>query len=198
MRRAGAFVSAVLLAGCASAPQTVHECAYVSNDREPERSQLSARGDCGELSEGGIALAPEHLAALWFDDDGLGAVYAAQRVFLVAPSGRSVETLVYDNGPDFPSEGLVRAVSGGKVGFVDSSLEFRIPARWDFAFPFSGGYAVVCNGCVSIPVDEHRAMEGGRWGVIDRTGRVVVPVEHTKEGLEAGAAYRALVEPATR
>ena len=187
----------VVLLACAGAPAAALDCVYAA--AEPA-AELAPRGDCGRISAGGIELSPRHLAALHFDAEGLGRVYAASRVFYVLASGRSAEVLLVDNGPDDFRDGLARGVAGGKVGFVDRSLAFRIPARWDHALPFERGHAVVCDGCVELEVEggEHRVREGGRWGLIDRAGRIVVPVEHTKEGLAASAAYRALVEPATR
>ncbi len=74
------------------------------------------------------------------------------------------------------SKGSPRTIVGGKVGFLDRKLRRVIAPQWDFAFPFRGGRAVVCNGCRAVPGDEHHRITGGLWGSIDRRGRTVVPV----------------------
>ena len=70
------------------------------------------------------------------------------------------------------SEGLLMVKSGSRFGYVDEEGELVIPARWEQARIFRGGYAFV--------------MAEGRWGIIDRTGNVVVEprwdqVEYTRE-----------------
>ena len=97
--------------------------------------------------------------------------------------------LPFDNGPDYFVEGLARTIRDGKVGFVDDRLELVVPRRWDFAFPFEKGLARVCSGC-SIERDEadsHGSLSGGAWGMIDRAGRIVVPVEHELESLSSAS-----------
>ena len=49
---------------------------------------------------------------------------------------------------------------------------------WDFAWPFSGGYSLVCQGCTVRQAGEYGVVVGGKWGAIDKTGRVVVPVAY--------------------
>jgi hypothetical protein len=188
------FVALVALA-CNRPLDAVLNCVYVPRASEVNpHPELSPQGDCGRLSEGGITLDSKHLAALNFEPDGLGYVWADSRIFYVAPSGKSVETVVVDSGPDYFSEGLARGIAGGKIGFINAALEFEIAPAYDFAFPFRDGYAMVCNGCVSVEVDggEHHAKVGGLWGVIDLSGRVVIPLEHSKNGLTSSPAYNAL------
>ncbi len=92
-------------------------------------------------------------------------------------SGRRLATILrFDNGPDYAVEGFIRYKDGSKIGFVDEACKIRIGAARDFAFPFSDGLAVVCEGCRSQSDGEHEMMTGGQWGYIDRTGRVVVPL----------------------
>jgi hypothetical protein len=83
--------------------------------------------------------------------------------------------LTFDNGPDYVSDGLMRYVEGPKVGFVDEACRIRIRAVWDFAFSFSEGLAVVCQGCRSQPIGEHSVVVGGRWGYVDKRGIAVIP-----------------------
>ena len=102
-------------------------------------------------------------------------------------SGRTAPALMYDNGPDYFVEGLARSPRDGKVGFVNEHLELVVPREWDFAFPFDGGAARVCTGCAIRREEghEHSEVVGGRWGYVDREGRVVVPVVHARDELPA-------------
>jgi len=116
-------------------------------------------------------------------EGGPHAVLVEGELYFALASGRTAPALPFDNGPDNFVEGLARTVRDGKVGFVNEKLEVVVPREWDFAFPFEGGAARVCTGCsiVHEDGDEHGTVQGGTWGVIDREGRVVVPVVHDRE-----------------
>lgn len=105
------------------------------------------------------------------------AAVVGSTLYYLNGAGRSAPVLSYDNGADYFEEGLARTVRGGKVGFIDHDLRERIEPAWDFAFPFSNGFALVCQGCRGHSVGEHEERRGGRWGYINRDGEVVVPVE---------------------
>jgi hypothetical protein len=147
------------------------------------------------LPDGALALRPEVLAALAEADGEDGPDVHSLRVdgrwvFALA-SGATAPALPFDNGPDYFVEDRARILVDGKVGFVDPALDVAVPATWDFAFPFDGGVARVCTGCASAPVaegDEHLEVRGGRWGLVDRRGRVVVPVVHDRDDPAATAA----------
>jgi hypothetical protein len=82
---------------------------------------------------------------------------------------------IYDNGPDYISEGLSRYVDKGKIGFVNIKGKVIIPAAYDFVSPFEDGKAQFCNGCKSIQEGEHSYMDpkSGVWGTINKKGKVV-------------------------
>ena len=85
-----------------------------------------------------------------------------------------------DNGPDYFEDGLARSRIGGKVGYIDRKLNLVIPATYDGAYPFKDGVAVVCTACTYVSDStategERGWYEGGQWGRIDRSGRVVSP-----------------------
>lgn len=79
---------------------------------------------------------------------------------------------LYDNGPDYEQEGLLRYVENGKMGFVNAAGKKVIPAQFDFVYPFEGGTARYCNGCRSVQMGEHRMMDekSGIWGYVDKKG----------------------------
>ncbi len=88
--------------------------------------------------------------------------------------------LLFDNGPDYFEDGVARYIENEKVGYFNETMKKVIPARFDFAFPFYDNYAIVCNGCQRIDSDEYEKIEGGKWGVIDKTGDIVVPLQYEK------------------
>jgi len=50
-------------------------------------------------------------------------------------------------GADEFSDGLVRTVINQKYGFADRHGKIVIAPKYDGAFPFEHGYAIVCIGC---------------------------------------------------
>lgn len=90
---------------------------------------------------------------------------------------------LFDNGPDYFVAGLSRYVENGKLGFIDHKADAVIPARFDWASPFffDAPVAVVCQGCKAAPDHGkgccHSEIKGGKWGAIDRTGKIVIPLE---------------------
>jgi len=79
----------------------------------------------------------------------------------------------FDNGPDYFEEGLSRYLEGDKIGYIDEDLNVVIPAQFDGAFPFKNGVAKVCVGCERSRVDGPSALEGGKWGLVDKEGDVI-------------------------
>lgn len=71
---------------------------------------------------------------------------------------------------DYSFDGLSRVVTSGKTGFITNSPsddtddnEYFIAPQYDYADRFSNGTAVVMNE--------------GRWGMIDKTGKPLLPME---------------------
>lgn len=91
---------------------------------------------------------------------------------------------IFDNGADYFKEGLVRIVSSqDKFGFADASGKTVIEPQFDYAQSFSEGVAAVCIECRKEKADaEHSYMTGGRWGYVNRLGRIIVPIEY--QGVE--------------
>ena len=53
-----------------------------------------------------------------------------------------------------------------------------IPPLYDFGTPYSDGIAAVCNGCFFVTKGEHSYVVGGKWGYINRKGKVVIPISY--------------------
>ncbi|MBT2622380.1 WG repeat-containing protein [Chryseobacterium sp. ISL-6] len=96
-----------------------------------------------------------------------GYVYDKKGNFLYRP-------FFYDNGADYFAEGVRRFVKNGKVGFADRNGKAIIEAKHDFVSPFNYGYAAFCDGCDwEKTEDEHKAIVGGTWGVMNFKGEIV-------------------------
>lgn len=86
------------------------------------------------------------------------------------------QSFLYDNGADYFEEGVRRFVKNGKVGFADRNGKTVIEAQHDFVAPFNYGYASFCDGCDWEKTDdEHKAIIGGIWGIMNKKGEVVQP-----------------------
>ena len=82
--------------------------------------------------------------------------------------------------PSVFREGLAPMTVDSKVGFINTSGEFVIPPKYQFAFPFEDGRALV--------------VENGKYGFIDRTGKVVIaPVFKNAHSFSNGLAAVQLV-----
>jgi hypothetical protein len=114
-----------------------------------------------------------------------GYVYDRKGNFLYRP-------FFYDNGADYFSEGVRRFVKNGKVGFADRNGKTVIESNHDFATPFNYGYASYCDGCDWEKTnDEHKAIVGGTWGVMNFKGEDAVPVKgkQSEKDIAVGGDY---------
>jgi len=170
------------------------ECFYAPKPtKEDPEPGVSSQGDCGEIVDDDfLDLEKRHFERLSFSEDGLAWVWVDDKVFYVSRTGKAVRTHFYDNGPDYFEEGLARTILGNKFGYMDGSLTTVIQPKYDFAFPFRNGHAVVCNECRSEPSGEHSVVVGGKWGVIDKKGKVVIPVKFEGDELKSMSEFERL------
>ncbi len=97
------------------------------------------------------------------------------------PDGESLSVINFDNSPDSWSEGLVRGRRDGKIVFFNRRFEEATGKRYDWAWPYEDGHALMCEGCeLEDSGGEHRALVGGSWWFIDRAGKKVER-EHLSE-----------------
>ncbi|MFN8355849.1 MAG: alpha/beta hydrolase-fold protein [Spirosomataceae bacterium] len=79
----------------------------------------------------------------------------------------------YDNGPDYASEGLIRVVKNGKIGYADAkTYRLVIAPQFDCAYPFEKGKAKVSTHCTTIRKDEHSTWQSDHWQFIDKSGKL--------------------------
>ncbi|GHT13517.1 hypothetical protein FACS189426_18540 [Bacteroidia bacterium] len=83
----------------------------------------------------------------------------------------------YDNGPDYPEEGLFRIKDDntGYIGFADMKGKIVIPSQFFFVNPFSNGFAAFNTGGKIEIEGEHTIVTGGKWGYIDKEGKEIFP-----------------------
>ena len=132
---------------------------------------------CGDLVNGRASQRMLH--ELRFDKRNLAEVWQNGQWFYVNRGGKAIRVFTFDNGPDYFSEGLTRSETENKITFFSSALQPILVTPYTWASPFVKGCSVVCVGCRSVPMhagSEYQTMKGGRWGIIDRSGREVLPL----------------------
>jgi predicted alpha/beta superfamily hydrolase len=81
------------------------------------------------------------------------------------------EVFTYDNGPDYASEGLIRIVKNGKIGYADATTYLLVIApQFDCAFPFENGKAKVSNQCKTTKEGEYSLWTSDAWQYINKDG----------------------------
>lgn len=129
--------------------------------------------------DGEIIIAPDYSFVYDFNEKGVALVFGKMGWSCIDSGNRILlNPFQYDNGPDPFAEGLARFTENKKIGFFDVGCRKIIEAKYDFAFPFEENFAVVCLGCKSIKMEEHSSIEGGKYGLIDKKGKVIVPIEY--------------------
>ncbi len=82
------------------------------------------------------------------------------------------EIFPFDNGPDYPSEGLFRMIKDGKIGYADANTyAIVIPPQFDCAFPFENGKAKVSTRCTTSTDGEHKVWTSDTWQYVDKKGK---------------------------
>ena len=160
--------SAILLLSCGSGEQVP------ANPESLTLVSFESHGKFGfKDTSGNIIIQALYDGVYEFDTNRITAVVDSTGWMIINKKGEHIlNPYIFDNGPDYFEEGLARYVENSKMGFFDKNGNKVIQARYDFAAPFKGGYSAVCNGCAMVPMDEeHSRIDGGKWGMIDRTGK---------------------------
>jgi hypothetical protein len=140
---------------------------------------------------GNVVIESVYFLADSFNTHGIAAVVDDSGWVYINKKGISIlRPFIYDNGPDYFSEGLARYVSDNNIGFFDEKGSIIIPARFSFVLPFSEEMAAFCEGCKEIKDGEHSRMVGGKWGYIDKSGKVVVNAIYNRVGKFEGSKAR--------
>lgn len=123
-------------------------------------------------------------AAPLFADDGspqaLFPIQQGEKWGYIDRTGSVVIAPQFEEAIDF-TEGLARVLVEGKWGYVDTAGKMVIPPTINIAMRFSEGLAAVLVG--GKPAGELIGKKpvgysGGKWGYIDRAGKVVIKPEY--------------------
>ncbi|MBM9502452.1 WG repeat-containing protein [Leptospira sp. 201903071] len=129
--------------------------------------------------KGNVVIEAQYSFSYDFDENGIAFVFGDGGWSCIDEKNRVLlNPFLYDNGPDPFVEDFARFKENNKIGFYDPHCKKIIPARFDFAFPFEEGFAVVCLRCKSVKLGEHSKIEGGEYGLIDKKGTIIVPIEY--------------------
>jgi len=119
-----------------------------------------------DLADEEILFSYDHFDVVYIPEFGFAAIDRDENfLFQVFP---------YDNGPDYPSDDLIRIVEKGKVGYANMEGEIVITPRFECAFPFQNGVARICEEGVLVKDGEYDFWEESRWGAIDKEGNVII------------------------
>lgn len=147
--------------------------------------------DCGVIEGDKVTLAKLHTENVVYNEKGLACLlFSAKSVFYLHKSGRSHKVYRYDNACDYFKEGLTRGIVRDKMVFVNELLEVTIRPEFEFLTPFDYGHAVVCNGPFAEERrGEHTFRSGGKCGLIDKQGNLVVQANYGIENRKVFKHY---------
>ena len=168
-----------LFVAAAAAQEFPLPCRFVTG----ESDGINQTENCANRRENRIEVSKKVLSKMSLSADGLAQALIDHSWYYVKRDGSTLPVITFDNGADYFSEGLVRARIDGKIAYFDAQFKQIIPPKYDWAWPFENGKALVCLGCAEPAPngEEHRMMEGGRWGYIDHNGREIVSVTHSRD-----------------
>lgn len=109
---------------------------------------------------GDIVIEPSYMSAYPFSDDFGRVLDKHGRVRYIDRDGRYKLSPGIKNPGDFDM-GMAVAQEGAKYGYIDKQGKWAIQPKWQHAFPFIEGYAVVAG-------------DGGDWAIIDKYAEEVV------------------------
>ena len=128
--------------------------------------------------DGNIVIEPKYIIARPYDRYSIAAVADEKGWKYIDTTGKTIlRPYLFDNGPDYFKEGLSRYVENDLIGFIDEKYQLVIKAQYEYVTSFHNGYATFCVGCKEVPSkegSEHTKREGGKWGMINKKGKVVV------------------------
>ena len=138
-------------------------------------------------------------SGLPFDYDGYKYVYNKTKHFFTLYDSNDTEIaniMHFDNGPDPYSSGLRRVVSTyyKKYGFINKRNIIVIKPEFDFAYPFRGQYAIVIKEPLFEKVGEHTMITKGKYGLINKSGKVVIPMKYDSIRKLSGKRFRVTLD----
>lgn len=139
---------------------------------------------CGTINDNGqLILEPHHLMNIYFDSNDLSCVSLQNGdIYYVNKNGKTRQTIVFDNGCDFFSEGLARTTIDGKFAYFDRNLEVTLKTDFDWGYSFREGRAQTCYGPLTKKHDgEYTMLTGGKCGFINKQGKKLTDFDTPNE-----------------
>jgi len=136
----------------------------------------NANEDCAYVNSKGDTIVPFGKYLLCQDSiiKEIGFVYSNHGIFCINSQGIELfEVFNYDNGPDYPAQGLFRIIKDGKIGYANMHGKVVIEPKFKCAWPFEKGKAKVSYNCDINKKGEYNFWEGGDWFYIDRKGKKI-------------------------
>jgi hypothetical protein len=113
----------------------------------------------------------DNYAIVGTQDEGIVAINRQEEILY--------QVFVYDNGPDYPSDGYFRILQDGKMGYADaptgeseSSLNIQLPSHLKI------NMLLFVSNCDLIEEKDHYYWTNGQWGLIDKNGTMVVEPQY--------------------
>lgn len=166
--------SALLLLVCVSCTQTDQTNEQVAQPEPLVVTQVDLTGESGYRNGNNEVIIPLGKYAQCLTD-----TFRTHAIVLTKGDSKWVvidrsekhlyEVFPYDNGPDYPSEGLFRIMKDGKIGYADAiTYAIVIPPQFDCAYPFENGKAKVSTDCKTVTEGEHREWRSDVWQYVDK------------------------------
>lgn len=154
-------------------------------------------GKWGYIDRRGEVVVPPRFRHAGDFGDGLAQVETEKGPGYIDAQGTIVFMLHAELGPvdwTLPfTEGLARFSRKGKVGYFDRQGKVAVEPKYDDAKKFSEGLAAVNVGAKSAGRPRPDVMRGGKWGFIDKTGRLVIPMRFSNVDVKGFSDGLALV-----
>lgn len=169
------FLSSLLLfLACNNQTATQTE----NSDTSPSDSLILKETEGGYqffYPDGSLAIEQGYFMAAEFSEAGFAAVADQEGWAYIDKKGNVwLRPFIYDNGPDYFSEGVARYVENEKMGLFTEKGEKLTKASYTFIRPMKEGRAAFCEGCETVRELEVSRIEGGKWGFLDEDGKVVI------------------------
>ncbi|GAA3956801.1 hypothetical protein [Allohahella marinimesophila] len=163
-------------------------CFYPSKQDDGSYDHFDA---CGLIEGDQIKLAKAHAENVLFNEHGLACVIMSPAdTFYIHDSGRSQRVYFYDNGCDYFKEGLARGLVDGEMVFINPALDTVLAPGFELISHFNYGHSVVCNGPFEEEKHgEHTFLTGGKCGLIDKQGDLVVEARYKIEDRDVFQTY---------
>ncbi len=107
--------------------------------------------------------------------DTYGFVLSESTIMAIDSRGEELYApFIYDNGPDYISEGLFRIVQDSVIGYADAVTGAVVIApQFLCAKPFRGSRARVAYDCHTVRSGDHWTWKSKAWFLIDTMGQKV-------------------------